>query len=188
MKHPLHVRRAARAHAIDHVTVGLLEMLRPFPHIRRVADPFFSAVIPAGPRKPVAVHFHAEGHDHRLAKFARGIAPLVDVGVPLAGDDFIQAEFVRPAILGVRPVPRRPEDERHRAVPPDHIQIPGRETLFSPVTRGSNDRLVFADHRFELLDHLEGHVVFRVSEIHERAGVSAVGREQDLHRCVEINS
>src|SRR3954451_25395046 len=99
------------------MTIGLLEVFRSFPDIRRVTHPFVRAVIPARPRKPIAIHFYAEDYNHRLAEFARGIAPLVDVGVPFPGDDFVQAEFIRSAILGVRAVPRRPANQRERAVP-----------------------------------------------------------------------
>ena len=188
MKHPFHVGRAARADAIDHVTIGFLKMLRSFPFVGRVADPFIGAVIPARPREPIAIHLHAEDHDHRLAELARGIAPLVDVAVPFAGENFVQAEFVGPAVLRVGTIPRRPKNERQRAVPPDDIEIPRRETLFAPVTRRSNNRLVFAHHVLEFLDRLERHFIFRVAEIHERAGVGALGRQQDFYRRVGIDS
>ena len=46
---------------------------------------------------------------------------------------------------------------------------------------------MFADHLLEILDHLQRDVVFFVPEIHERAGVSAMFRNNDFDRAVWID-
>jgi len=59
--------------------------------------------------------------------------------------------------------------------------------LLTPIARRRDDRLMFADHLLEILDHLQRDVVFFVPKIHERAGVSAMFRNNDLDRAVWIN-
>src|SRR5213075_2930035 len=119
-------------------------------------------------------------------EFAGGIAPLIDVIVPFAGDNFLQAELIRSAVLGVGPVPGRPENERPRAVAPDHVEISRRKTLLTPVTRRRDDRLMFPHHVFKFLDRLDRHFVFRVTEIHERTGVSTVLGKSDLNASILV--
>src|SRR5438132_12318382 len=46
---------------------------------------------------------------------------------------------------------------------------------------------MFADHLLEIFDHLERDVVFFVSEIHERARVGPMFRNNDLYRGVRVN-
>ena len=46
---------------------------------------------------------------------------------------------------------------------------------------------MFADHVFEVLDHLQGDVVFFVPEIHERSGVSAMLGDRDFDRAVRVD-
>ena len=47
---------------------------------------------------------------------------------------------------------------------------------------------MFADHRFEILDHLQRHVVLLVTEIHERARIRAVFRNHDLDWSIWIDA
>src|SRR6476469_6026626 len=72
-------------------------------------------------------------------------------------------------------------------MPPDDVQVARRKTLFAPVTGRRDDGLVFADHVFEFLDRIERYFVFRVAEIHESAGVSAMLGKEDFDRSVGIN-
>ena len=46
---------------------------------------------------------------------------------------------------------------------------------------------MFADHLLEIFDHLERYVVSFVSEIHERARVGPMFRNNDLYRGVRVN-
>src|SRR5207245_5154496 len=118
------------------------------------------AVVSTGPRKPGAVHFDTKHYDHWMTKIPRGVGPLVDVGVPLACEYLGQAKLVRPAIFLVRLVPWRPKNQWQRAVSPDHIEIIHGEILFSPITRRSDDPLMFSHHLLEVLDRLQRPVVF----------------------------
>src|SRR5207249_9218800 len=115
-------------------------------------DPLRTAVVSARPRKPCAVHFDTEHDNHWVAKIPGCVSPLVDVCIPLSGKNLSQTELVRAAIFLVRPVPWRPENQRQRAVPPNDVEIVGREILFSPIARRSDDGLMFSDHLLEILD------------------------------------
>jgi hypothetical protein len=123
-----------------------------------------------------------------MAKIPGRVSPLVDVCVPFAGKDLSQTKLVRAVIFLVGLVPRRPEYQRQRAVPPNDIEIVGRKILFSPVARRNDDGLMFSHHLLEILDRFERHVVLRIAKIHERARVSAVIRNHDLDRAVRIDS
>ena len=46
---------------------------------------------------------------------------------------------------------------------------------------------MFPDHMFEVLDHLQGDVVFFVPEIHERAGVGTMLGNRDFDRAVRVD-
>ena len=46
---------------------------------------------------------------------------------------------------------------------------------------------MFANHRFEIFDHLQRDVIFLVAEIHERARVSAMFGNYDFDRTVWID-
>src|SRR6266849_935014 len=72
-------------------------------------------------------------------------------------------------------------------MPPDDVQVCSRKTLFTPVARRSDDRLMFADHRLEIFDRLDRDSVLRVAKIHERTGVSAMLGDHYFHRCIGIN-
>ena len=60
--------------------------------------------------------------------------------------------------------------------------------MLAPIARGSDDGLMFADHRLEILDHFQPHVVFLVAEIHERAGVGAMLGNHNLNRTIGVGS
>ena len=122
-----------------------------------------------------------------MAKLARRVGPFINVGVPLACEDLSQTELVRPVIFLIRLVPRRPKNERQRAVPPDNVEIVHGKILFSPVARRSDDRLVLAHHLLEILDRLQRDVVLRISEIHKRTRVSAVLGNHHLDGAIRID-
>src|SRR5713101_9359519 len=122
-----------------------------------------------------------------MTKIPCGVAPLVDVRVPLTGKDLGQTKLVRPMIFFVGPVPRGPKNKRQRAVPPNYIEIVDGKILFSPVTGRSDDGLMFAHHLLKILDCLQSDVVLRVAKIHERAGVYAMSRNHQLDRAVWID-
>ena len=69
---------------------------------------------------------------------------------------------------------------------PDHIYIGSWKTLFTPVTRGGDNRLVFPYHVFEFFNRLESDFIFGIAEIDERSGVSTFFRNHDLDWRVEI--
>src|SRR5206468_11337837 len=123
-------------------------------------------------------------NDQWLAELPGGVTPLIDVGIPRSPDDGVEAKFIWTATLFIRTVPRRPKDQWQRAMTPDHIQVRGRETLFTPIARGGDNGLMFADHVLEFLDHLDGDVVFGIAEIDERTHVGASLRNDDLARPV----
>src|SRR6185369_4916225 len=102
--------------------------------------------------------------------------------------DLSQTKLVRSAIFLVRLVPRRPENQRQRAVPPNDVEIVCRKILFSPVARRNDDSLMLADHLLEVFDCFERHVVLRIAKIHERARVNAMIRNHDLDRAGRIAS
>src|SRR5439155_2590138 len=133
VKHPFDVCRAACANTIDHVAVGSPEGFRAFP-IVVLFVPFGAAVVSSRPGEPCPIHFNAEYHDQWMAKRSGGISPLIDVCIPLAGEDLVQTELIRPAILFIWLVPGRPEHQWQRAVPPNDIEIVGGKILFSPIT------------------------------------------------------
>src|SRR6266446_9833758 len=108
-----------------------------------------------------------------MTKIAGRVRPLVDVSVPLACKNLSQTEFVWPVIFLIRLVPGRPKNKRQRAVPPDDIEIVHGKILFSPITRRSDDRLVFTHHLLKVFDHLQTYVILRVAKIHEGARISA---------------
>src|SRR5260370_11361156 len=122
-----------------------------------------------------------------MTKVQTPVGPLVDVSIPRPGNDLVQIKLARPAIFFIGFVPRRPENERQRTVSPNDIQIVRRETLLAPIARGSNDGLMFADHCLEILDHFQRHVIFLVTEIHERAGVSAMFGNHNLNGTIGID-
>src|SRR5713101_978893 len=122
-----------------------------------------------------------------MTECARRVGPLVDVIIPFSRDDVVEIEFVRSAILRVRFVPWRPKNERERTVPPNDIEICGREILLTPIARGGDNGLVFADHRLEIFNHFERDVVLLVAEIHKRAGVRAMRGDDDLNRTIWID-
>jgi hypothetical protein len=72
------------------------------------------------------------------------------------------------AVLCVGLVPRRPENERKRAVSPDNIQIHHAKILLTPEARRRDDGLAFPDHRLEVFDHLQRGVLFLIAKINER--------------------
>src|SRR4030095_4882931 len=125
---------------------------------------------------------------HWVAKIPGRISPLIVVCIPLSCKDLSQTELVRAAIFLVRLVPRRPENQRQRAVSPNDVEIVCRKILFSPVARRNDDSLMLADHLLEVFDCFERHVVLRIAKIHERARVNAVIRNHDLDRAVRIDS
>ena len=47
---------------------------------------------------------------------------------------------------------------------------------------------MFSHHRFEFFDAFDGHVVFRVAEVHERARVSAVLRNHYFNWRIRIDN
>ena len=59
--------------------------------------------------------------------------------------------------------------------------------MLPPVTRRRNDRLMFADHLLEILDHLQRDVVFFLAEIDKRARVRAAFGNDNFDRTVRIN-
>jgi hypothetical protein len=123
-----------------------------------------------------------------MTKVARSVGPFIDVGVPLACQNLSQIEFVRPVILLVWLVPWRPKNEWQRAVAPNDVEIVHGKILFSPITRRSNDGLVFAHHLLEVFDCLQRDIVFCVAKIHERAGVSAVLRNNYFDWTIWIDA
>ncbi len=151
VKHPFDIRRTARPDAIHHVAIRYAVGLRAFP-ILQLIIPLVASVINARPWKPRAIHLVAKDDDHRMSKLARGVRPLVDVAVPFPGDNVDQTETIRAVILLVRLVPGRPKKKRQRAMPPYEIEIRGRKILLTPVTRRSDNGLMFADHLLEVLD------------------------------------
>src|SRR3954447_7761214 len=178
--------RAAGSHARDHITKSAFEKCRPFPFVRLTRDRFGAAVIDTGPGKPITIHLVAERYDHRLAKSASRVRPVIDVTIPRAGEDGVETETIRSLFLFVRPIPWGPKNERERTVPPDHFQVGGGKTLFSPVAGGRDDGLMFPDHFFEVLDRLERDRVFRFAEIDERARVGTVLWKEHLHGSVRV--
>jgi len=114
------------------------------------------------------------------------IRPVIDVTVPRPFENGVETKTVRSLFLFVGTIPGRPENERERAVLPDHLQVGSRKALFSPVAGRRDDRLVFPDHLFEVFDRLERDGVFRFAKIDEGAGVGAVLRKQHLHGSVRV--
>src|SRR6185295_15299727 len=106
-------------------------------------------------------HLDTEHDNHWMAKIPGGISPFIDVCIPFSRKNFSQTELVRAVIFLVGLVPRRPEYQRQRAVPPNDVEIAGSKILFSPVARRNDDSLVFPYHLFEILDRFERHVVLR---------------------------
>src|SRR5215467_3601158 len=101
-----------------------------------------------------------------MTKVSSGIRPFIDVGVPIACKNLSQTELVRPMIFLVGSVPWRPKNKRQRAVAPDDVEIIHGKILFSPVTRRSNDCLMFAHHLLEIFDRLQSYIVFFITKIH----------------------
>src|SRR6266403_4487097 len=122
-----------------------------------------------------------------MTKIAGRIRPLVDVSVPLACKNLSQTEFVWPVIFLVRLVPGRPKYKRQRAVPPDDIEIVDRKILFSPITRRSDDSLMFSYHLLKVLDHLQTDVILCVAKIHKRARVQPMLGNHDLNGAIWID-
>src|SRR5215831_14012004 len=162
------------------------ECLRTFPIIAFLV-PLPAAVVCSRPREPGAIHFDAKYDNHRMTKTSRSIRPHVDVRVPPAGKNFGQTEFVRRMILRIWLVPWGPKDQRQRTVPPNDVEITYWKILFSPITRRSDDSLVFAHHLLKILDCLEGHVILFVAKIHKRAGVCTSLGEHNFNRAIRIN-
>ena len=123
-----------------------------------------------------------------MTKVPCAVRPFVDVCVPFPSKNLSQREFVWPVIFFIRFVPGRPKNKRQRAVPPDDVEIVHREILFTPVARRNNDRLVFADHLFEIFDRLQGHIVLLIAKIHKSARVNSVVGNNHLHRAVRIDA
>src|SRR5205807_3762171 len=99
VKHPFDVSRSASPYPIDDVTIRSFEALRSFPLIRLVIDPFFTSVIPARPRKPIAIHFDSESDDHWMTEPTRRVRPLVDVTIPSTINNCIEVELIWSPIL-----------------------------------------------------------------------------------------
>jgi hypothetical protein len=69
---------------------------------------------------------------------------------------------------------------------PDHLQVSRRKILLSPVAGGSDNRLVFPDHLFKVLDRLERNGILRFTEIDEGAGISAFLRQHHFDCSIAI--
>ncbi len=122
-----------------------------------------------------------------MTKVPCAVRPFVDVCVPFPSKNLSQREFVGPVIFFIRFVPGGPKNKRQRAVPPDDVEIVHREILFSPVARGSDNRLVFADHLLEIFYCFQTDVILRIPEIHKRAGISAVLRNDYFDGAIWID-
>ncbi len=122
-----------------------------------------------------------------MTKISSGVSPLVDVGVPFACKNLSQTELVRPVIFLVRLVPWRPKNQWQRTVPPNDIEIVHGKILLSPITRRSDDSLMFAHHLLEVLDCFQRYIVLFIAKVHESSGVSAMLGNHDLDRAIWID-
>ena len=71
---------------------------------------------------------------------------------------------------------------------PDDIEIRSWKTLFSPIARRSDDRLMLANHLFEIFDCLQSDVVLFVAEIEIGSGVGSLVRNYDFDRLIRIGA
>ena len=69
-------------------------------------------------------------------------------------------------------------------MPPDEVEIGGGKALFAPVAGGGDDRLVFADHLFEIFDLLDRHRVLVIAKVDIGARVGALLRDGKRHRAI----
>ena len=116
--------------------------------LRRVGprDDVLPAVEGRRPREPIAVHLVAERNEERRPHRLRRVRPLVDVGVPLPGEDRVEPEFIRAfelhQVFPVGIVPGRPEDERNRLVRGHDLRLYRREMSLSPEAGKGDDCLM----------------------------------------------
>ena len=187
VKHPLDVFCAASPRPINYMAICSFEALRSFPLVWLVIHPFFTPVIPTRPRKPIAIHFDPESHDHRMAELVRRIRPLVDITIPHPINNCIEVELIWSPILFVGLIPGRPVNQRRCSMSPDHLEVRQGKALLAPVTWRGNDRLMFSDHLLEIFDHFQRNLVLGIAEVDERAGVNAAVGNFDFDRTVPID-
>src|SRR5262245_13801472 len=119
-----------------------------------------------------------------MAEGARPISPVINVTIPIAGENRSQAESIGALPLLIRAVPGRPENQWQRPMTPDHAQIGGGKTLFTPVARRSDDRLVLANHLLKAFHRFECDRVLRFSKIDVGTGVNSILGKDDFHWVV----
>src|SRR5882762_9000444 len=142
MEHPFDIISPACADPVNYMQICRLKCLRPLPFSFLFSRRAVSTIVHPRPGEPIAIHFVCEYDDHRLAKRLGGICPVIDIFVPGASDDGIEIETVWTPVLLVRPVPRRPKNQRQRAMLPNDIQVFAWKILLAPVARRGNDGLM----------------------------------------------
>ena len=115
-----------------------------------------------------------------LAEFARPVSPHVDIGIMLALQDARQRILIGTLGFLVRTIPRRPKDQRQRAVARNDVDVVCGEGLLAPIAGGRDDGLFLTDHFFEVLDRLERDPVLAIAKVYVGAGVSALCRNDEF--------